>query len=150
LTKSSKLASELMAATGLVCLRVSTLPGHPGFGRVAIGGIADRDSKGERIWFRSRRDAERVLQATFSRCVVSKKTKAGITVALPPDQVADLVDNITFSLGIIRKSDRDVAATFDSVHRRIEGSIKSVGRAGTFETLRGVIEHPDLGMLTRR
>lgn len=67
LTKSSKLASELIAATGLVCLRVSVLAGHPGHSRVAIGGIADRHGSGNRIWLQSTNSAERIVSELFRK-----------------------------------------------------------------------------------
>src|ERR1700691_1826478 len=67
LTKSAKLASELLTKFGLVCLRAAPLAGHPDRSKLAIGGIADRDRAGARIWFRNERDAKRVLDAFLSR-----------------------------------------------------------------------------------
>jgi hypothetical protein len=140
-----------MTATGLRCLRVSVLAGgHPGFSKLTIGGIADRDTAGERVWFKSQRDAEKVLQATLSRCFEAKKTKSGITVKLPPDQVVDLVGTIAFSLGITRIKDCDVATTFDSIASRIETQIKALGREGTMKRLLGVLDFDLTGLLARQ
>jgi hypothetical protein len=65
MSKSSKLASELMSATGIVCLRVSVLAGHPHHSRMTIGGIADRDLNGNRIWLQSPNSAERIVSELF-------------------------------------------------------------------------------------
>jgi hypothetical protein len=143
MSKSSKLASELMAKLGIACLRASPLAGHPGFSKLAIGGIADRNTTGELVWFKSQRDAEKVLQATLSRCLDSKKTKAGITVKLSPDQVVDLVTTIAFSLGITRIKGGDVATTFDSISRRVETAIASMGRTATLKRMRAVVATAD-------
>src|ERR1700676_1861551 len=65
MSKSSKLASELIAATGLCCLRTGVLAGHPHHSRVTIGGIADRDLSGNRIWLQSPNSAERIISELF-------------------------------------------------------------------------------------
>lgn len=149
LTKSSKLASSILTATGLVCLRTSTLPGHQHHSRVTVAGIADRDSTGHRIWFLRLRDAERVLQAVLGRCLVSRKTKAGLTVKLPPDHVVDLVHAIAFSLGITPIHDADVATTLTSISARAQTAIKAMGREGTLKRLQGAAELDPAGLLAR-
>jgi hypothetical protein len=128
-----------MSALGLCCLRASPLAGHLGRSKLAIGGIADRESSGHRLWFRSQREAERVMQATLSRCFDSKKTMDGLTVKMPPDQVVDLLNTVARSLGIAAIKDCDVATTFDSVHRRIETAIAGIGRDATLKRMRAAI-----------
>ena len=149
MSKSSRLASSILTAAGICCLRVSVLAGHPGHSKVAIGGIADRDSTGQHIWFRSQREADRVFKATLSRCFDSKKTKAGLTVKLPPGHVVDLITSIAQSLGITPIHDADVATTFDTISRRAETAIASMGREATFKRLQGAADLDPVGLLAR-
>jgi hypothetical protein len=137
LAKSSKLASEIVTAAGIVCLRVSGLAGHPGYSRLAIGG--DCNAAGARLWFRSQREADKVMQAALARCFDSKKTNRGLTVKLPPDHVVDLVYTVTHSLGITAIRDEDVATALDSISRRVETAIARTGRIGTLKNLRTAV-----------
>jgi len=132
---------------GITCLRASALAGHPGRTKLAIGGISDRNAAGERLWFRSQREADKVMQATLSRCLDSKKTKAGITVKLAPDQVFNLVHTIALSLGITPIPDDRVATTFDSIVVRVETAIAQTGRIGTMKRLRSAVAQLDSGEL---
>jgi hypothetical protein len=151
LAKSSKLASELLTKFGLVCLRAAPLAGHPDRSKLAIGGIADRDRAGARIWFRNERDAKRVLDAFLSRCFESTKKETGLTVKLPYDQVVELVSDIAYSLGIIRIKDCDVATTFDCVATRIETAIAKMPRhQRAMKGLIGILDRDDLPGLPAR
>jgi hypothetical protein len=150
LAKSSKLTSEILVALGITCLRVSSLAGHAGRSKLVIGGISDRKSAGKRLWFPSRREADKVMQATLSRCMDSKKTAAGLTVNLPPDDVVNLVNTIALSLGIRPFHDADVATTFNSINGRVEIAIKALGREGTLKRLRRITEFDLDGLLARQ
>jgi hypothetical protein len=150
LAKSSKLASEIISAMGLVCLRAGPLAGHAGRSKVTIAGIDDRKAVGERVWFRNAKEAEKVETAFLSRCLESTRTKTGLTVNLPPGKVVDTVCTIAFSLGITPIRDVDVATTFDSVNRRVEAAIATMGRQGTLKRLRRITELDLTGLLARQ
>jgi hypothetical protein len=132
-----------MTATGIVCLRASVLAGHPGFSKLAIGGIADRDSAGDRVWFRNERDAKRVLDTFLSRCFESTRKETGLTVNLPSDKIVELVTAIARSLGIRPIKDCDVATTFDGIATRIETAIASMGRGATLKRMRAAVARID-------
>jgi hypothetical protein len=150
LTKSSKLTSEILSTLGLCCLRASPLAGHPGRSKLVISGIADRDSAGDRVWFRNERDAKRVLDAFLSRCFESTRKDTGLTVKLPLDKVVGLATTIARSLGITPIQDCDVTTTFDSLHRRIETAIAKMPRhQRAMKNLRGVTDHDLTGLLAR-
>ena len=91
------------------------------------------------MWFRSERDARRVLDACLSRCFAATRTATGLTIKLPYEQVVGLVDLVGFTLGIMRISDRTVAMTFDSISSRAEAAIKGAARAGTMKRIKAAL-----------
>jgi hypothetical protein len=132
-----------MSATGIVCLRVSPLAGHPGRSKVAIGALSDLKATGDRVWFRNERDAKRVLDACLSRCFESTRKETGLTVNLPLDKVVELVTSIARSLGITPIQDHHVATTFDSIATRIETAVASMGRGATLKRMRAAVARID-------
>lgn len=148
LAKASKLASEIVAATGLCCLRASVLAGHAGFSRAMLGGIADRDSKGCRIWLPSTKAAERVIAETFR----THGTRRGATLVIEaaPDEADRLLRDSARLLGIAVLDDERVNSLMTSLTKRIEAAIKTMGRAGTLKQLRRVTEHDLTGLLARQ
>jgi hypothetical protein len=150
LTKSSKLTSEILSTLGLCCLRASPLAGHPGRSKLVISGIADRDSAGDRVWFRNERDAKRVRDAFLSRCFESTRKETGLTVNLPLDKVVGLAIAIARSLGITPIQDCDVTTTFNALDGRIETAIAKMPRhQRAMKNLQGVIGGDFYGLLER-
>jgi hypothetical protein len=123
------------------------LAGHPGRRKVTVGGLSDLKAAGERVWFRNEREAKRVLDAFLSRCFESTKKETGLTVNLPFDNVVELVTIIARSLGITPIRDCDVTGTFDSIHRRVEVAIASMGRGATLKRMRAAVARIDAGDL---
>ncbi len=147
MSKSKKLASELIAATGLRCLRASGLAGHPGFTKVVVGGIADRDSKCTRVWLHSTKAAERVI-AELHR-THGMRRGGGLVVEAVPDEADRLLRNSARLLGIAMFDDELIDSLMMSLTKRIEAAIAGMGRQGTLKRLRGVTERDLTGLLAR-
>lgn len=147
LTKSSKLASELIAATGLVCLRTAVLAGHPGHSRVTIGGIADRDSKCHRIWFQSQKAAERVI-AELHR-THGMRRGADMVIEAVPDDADRMLRASARLLGIAVMDDEQIDILTARLAQRAESAIKALGQ-GTFKRLRRVTDADLTGLLARQ
>jgi hypothetical protein len=147
-SKSSKLASELMAATGLCCLRTSVLPGHPGHSRAAIGGIADRGTAGNRIWFHSAKSAERVIAELHRTHGMRRGGK--LVIEAVPDDVDSLLRASARLLGIAVIEDHQIDALAASLTKRIADATKGIGRQATLQRLRPVIGADLTGLLARQ
>jgi hypothetical protein len=147
LTKSLKLASEIMSATGLVCLRVSNLAGHSGFSRVTIGGIADRDS-GTRIWLKSTKSAERVIAELFRKH--GMRRGGTLVIEAVPGDVDRMLRDSASLLGIEILEEERIDLLMASLTKRIEAAIKAMGRKGTRKHLRSVTERDLTGLLARQ
>jgi hypothetical protein len=148
MSKSSKLASEIMTATGLVCLRTSTLAGHPGHSRVTVGGIADRDANGHRIWFRSQKAADRVVVELHH--TQGMRRAGALVIEAIPDEVDRLLRHSARLLGIeFLEADR-IDALMTSITKRAEAAIAAMGRQGTLKQLRRVTERDLSGLLDRQ
>jgi hypothetical protein len=149
LTKSSKLGSELIAATGLCCLRISVLAGHPHHCRVTIGGIADRDLNGNRIWLQSTASAERVIAELFR--THGMRRGDALVIEAVPDEVDRLLRDSARLLGIGVIEDERIDSLMASLKKRIDAAIAGMGRQGTLKQLRRVTTDFDLtGLLTRQ
>ena len=144
-TKSSKIASEIIAATGLVCLRVATLPGHPGRSRVTIATVDDRNGDGARIWLASSRSAERIEAKVF----LQHGTRRGgaLVIEAAPDEVDGLLRASAQLLGIVILSEERVDAIVASLIARIDAAVAKVGRAATLKTMRAAIARADTAEL---
>jgi len=147
LTKSSRLASSILTATGLVCLRTSTLPGHQHHSRVTIAGIADRDLKGTRTWFQRLRYAERVIAELFK--THGMRRGATMVIEAVPDDVDRLLRASAQLLGIHVVEDRDIDTTLSNLTKLAEDAIKAMGREGTLKRLQGAAELDPAGLTAR-
>lgn len=148
MTKSSKLASELIAATGLCCLRISVLAGHPRYSKVAIGGIADRDSKGRRIWFMSTKAAERVVAELYR--THGMRRAGALVVDAVPDEADRMLRASARLIGVAMLDDEQVDSKLAILTKRTEAAIKGMGRQGTLKRLRPATEHDDMTRLLAR
>jgi hypothetical protein len=148
MSKSSKLASELMTAAGIVCLRVSVLAGHPGYSKVAIGGIAGRDSKGNRIWLQSPNSAERIVSELFR--AHGMRRGGTLVIEAIPDDVDRLLRDSARLLGIGVLEDDQIDALMTSLTKRAEAAIATMGRQGTLKRLRRITELDLTGLLARQ
>jgi hypothetical protein len=148
LTKSSKLASELIAATGLCCLRTSVLPGHPGHSRVSLGGIADRGTTGKRIWLHSTKAAERVI-AELHRTHGMRRGD-GLVIEVATGDADQLLRASARLLGIATMDDDQIDSRLDLLTKRVDGAVKALGRKGTLARLRQVTDHDLTGLLARQ
>jgi hypothetical protein len=142
LTKSSKLASELMTTLGLVCLRVSIVAGHPNHVRVSVGGIADRNSSGHRIWFHSTRSAEKVIAEVF-RTHGQRRAGGTLVIEAATEEVDKLLRGSARLIGISVLEDEQVDVTMASIAQRAETAIKAMGRQGTMKRLRTAVAQLD-------
>ena len=147
MTKSSILASELLAATGLVCLRISVLAGHPGHSRATIGGITDRGIKGKRIWFKSTKAAERVISELHR--THGMRRGDGLVIEAVPDEADRLLRASARLIGVAVLDDMQVDAKVDILTKRVDGAVKVLGRKGTMKRLLGALDHDLTGLLAR-
>jgi hypothetical protein len=149
LTKSSKLASELLAATGLVCLRTGALAGHPGHSRVTIGGISDRDSKGLRIWFHSTKAAEKVIAELHRTHGMHRGS--GVVIEAIPDETDRMLRASARLIGIAVMGDEFIDAKMASLIKRAEAAIKAMPRRQrALKRLRNVTDFDLTGLLARQ
>ena len=144
-TKSSKIASEIIAATGLVCLRVATLPGHPGRSRVTIATVDDRNGDGARIWLGSTRSAERIIAEVFR--THGARSGGALVIEAAPDEVDGLLRDSAQMLGIVILSEERVDAIVASLIARIDAAVAKVGRAATMQTMRSAVARVDTAEL---
>jgi hypothetical protein len=149
LTKSTTLASELLTATGVCCLRIVTLAGHPGHSRISLGGIADRDAKGHRIWFSSTRSAERIIAETYR--THGQRRGDGLVIEAAADEAYRLVQHSARLILVAVMDDAEIDAKLDSLAKRAEAAIgKMPRRQRAMKHLRGVSSDNDLpGLMAR-
>jgi hypothetical protein len=147
--KSSKLASEILAATGIVCLRIVTLPGHPRHSRVTISGIADRSIAGHRIWLRSHKAAERIIVELHR---THGMLRGGtMVIEAVPDEVDRLLRDSARLIGIAVIEDERIDAMMASLTKRAADQIQKLPRSQrTLKKLRGVVDHDLTGLLARQ
>lgn len=149
MTKSSKLASELIAATGLCCLRCATVAGHSNHSRITVGvGISDRLRSGCRLWFRSQRAAERVVTELNSKH--GMRRGSALVVEATPEEAAALLLASARLLGVSIMDDDQVDSIVANLTKRIEIAIAGMGREGTLQRLRQVAESDLTGLLQRQ
>jgi hypothetical protein len=130
---SVRLTEDILQNGGLTCIWLDRSQDH--LTRLARRSIAGRRSKGEKIWFRSEREAEKVQKAILNRCFEAARHRDGLLVNLPLDQVVWLVRETALSLGITLISDADLAVTFDSINRRIEAALARMQRDGSMKRI---------------
>jgi hypothetical protein len=149
---SIRLTEDLLKGLGLTCIWLDGIAGQEGQTRLALRSIVGRRAKGEKIWFRNEREADRVQREILSRCFEAVRNRDGLSIKLPFDQVVELVFKTARALGITPIPDCDVATTFDSIHRRIEAAIARMQRDGSmkrinreYSELRQATGKPDRG-----
>jgi hypothetical protein len=130
-----RLTEDVLKKIGLTCIWLDRVSVEQDRTRLAIRSIVGRRAEGEKVWFRDYKDAKRVLDACLSRCFEAERSRDGIIVKLPYEQVVGLVDVVGFSLGIVRIKDADAATTFDSIHRRIEKAMARMQHDGSMKSL---------------
>jgi hypothetical protein len=150
LTKATKLASELLIATGTSCLRIVTLAGHAGHCRVTSGTIEDRDAKGTRLWFRSSRKANKVL-AELHEIHGGRQSDDGVVIKATQDETDRMLRASAGLLGFGISDDEVIDALAASLTKRAGDAIKKMGRRkGTMQALRGVTGADLTGLLDRQ
>jgi hypothetical protein len=133
---SIQLTEALMLKLGLTCLWLDRVTyGLEGKVRVLKRTIAGRIATGEKIWFRSDREATRIYDAVFSRCLKARKGRDGMVIELSHDEVAKLIRDVSFSLGVTPIQDEDVATTFDSIRARADAAMARLKREGELKKL---------------
>ncbi|SHG89677.1 hypothetical protein [Bradyrhizobium erythrophlei] len=133
---SVRLTEDILQNGGLTCIWLDRIAGQDQHTRLALRSTAvGRRSKGERIWFRSGREAEKVKTAILSRCFEAVRNRDSLYIKRPLDQVLELVGKTAFSLGITPISDADLAVTFDSINRRIDAAIARMQRDGSMKRI---------------
>jgi hypothetical protein len=146
--KSSKLASELIAATGLCCLRTGVLAGHQHHSRVTTGGIADRDLNGSRIWLQSPKSAERIVSELFRKH--GMRRDGTLVIEAVPDEVDRLLRDSARLLGIGVLEDAQIDALMTSLSKRTGAAIAGMGLQGTLKRLQRITEFDLTGLLARQ
>jgi hypothetical protein len=149
LSKSTKLASELLTATGLVCLRVIVLAGHTGHSRITIGGIADRDTTCKRLWFHSARAAERVIAELYR--THGLRRGADMVIDAVPDEADRLLRASARLIGVYVLDDESIDSMLESLSTRAAAAInKMPRRQRTIKALRPVLDLDLTGLLARQ
>jgi hypothetical protein len=128
LTKALQITSQILENFGLGCIRVAPLRGHAGKVALTIADISARKSTGGRIWFRSQREADRVMAAMLGQCLDTKKTKYGMAAQMSVTDAIDQVRAISRSLGVTPIEDADLDVTFNMIAGRIEALIGKLPR----------------------
>lgn len=137
-----------MTAAGIVCLRFSVLAGHPHHSRVSIGGIADRDLNGSRIWFQSQKAAERIVSELHR--IHGMRRGGALVIEAAPDEVDRLLRASARLLGLAVFDDARIDSKMASLTKRIADAVDGMGRAGTLKRLRRVAEFDLTGLLARQ
>ena len=132
---SIRLTEDILKKLGLTCIWLDRDRVHDLHTKLVLRTIVGRRAVGEKIWFRNERDAEKVQKACLSRCFEAERVRDGVMVKLPYDKVVGLIDMVAYSLGITSIKDADVATTFDSINRRIEGALRRMEYDGSMQRL---------------
>ena len=134
-TIPSRIASDLISATGITCIRTVTLPGHPGFTRIIVGDFADGKAKGERMWFRSRTRADKILTEILVWNRRTRRSGAALIIETDTAEAIKLVRERVDLLGYRAMTDADLDACVADVTKRTETAMETMRRNGTMKRL---------------
>jgi hypothetical protein len=129
-----RLATELLAATGVACVRVVAVPGREDFSRVVSGGLELRKGPGKRIWLRARRQAERVMTDLFSGRRTSRRGH-GLVIEASLAEVDCQIRASAALLGYTITEDERTDAQLAALAVRIEVVIADMQRKGLMKGL---------------
>jgi hypothetical protein len=122
------LAGKFMVSLGVVCLHGEAVAGHT---RLTCRNFTGYRLAGERVWFRSQREAERIQKELIAGCKYASVGKGHLLVRQAPVVTADIIRTAAQLVGIVAILEQDIATTLDSVTRRIDHQLIRMRKDGS-------------------
>jgi hypothetical protein len=127
-----RLAADILAAQGITCVVITA---NSKGCKVTVG---DAAARGTRLWFRSTREAERVLNRLLNVCqLAQRRRQGGLTIAADADEVVALVRSSALAIAITPIEQEAVDEVVGDIASRVEAEIERLKKNGRLSRLNG-------------